>query len=68
MYGHEQRYLFGFPRRTILSGFAGLVGTWPMPTHGKTEFSLGFTPVFLDNDIKLLSLLQRYLGQQLDSR
>jgi phosphonate transport system substrate-binding protein len=66
MCGHEQRYLFGFSRRTILYGFAGLVGTWPVPTHGKAEFSLGFTPVFLDNDMRLLSLLQRYLGQQLD--
>jgi phosphonate transport system substrate-binding protein len=66
MCGHEQRHLFGLSRRTILCGFAGLVGTWPVPTHGKAEFSLGFTPVFLDNDMRLLSLLQRYLGQQLD--
>ena len=64
--GHGQRHLFGFSRRTILCGFAGLVGTWPVPSHGKAEFSLGFTPVFLDTDMKLLSLLQRYLGRQLD--
>ena len=73
MCGHEQRHLFRFSRRTILCGFAGLSGharraggTWPVPTHGKAEFSLGLTPVFLDNDMRLLSLLQRYLGQQLD--
>jgi len=64
--GREQRHLFGFSRRTILCGFAAVVGTWPVPTDGKAELSLGLTPVFLDNDMKLLSLLQRYLGQQFD--
>jgi len=63
---HEQRHIFGFSRRTILCSFAGLVGTWPVPTNGKAELSLGLTPVFLDNDMKLLLLLQRYLSQQLD--
>jgi phosphonate transport system substrate-binding protein len=63
--GHCQRHPFGLSRRTILSGFAGLAAASPAPAHDKPEFTLGITPVFLDNDMRLLSLLQRYLTEQL---
>jgi phosphonate transport system substrate-binding protein len=61
-----QRYPFGLSRRMIISGLAGFAGAWPAPTHGKAEFSLGVTPVFVDDDMRLLSLLQSYLAQQLE--
>jgi phosphonate transport system substrate-binding protein len=64
--GHRQRHPFGLSRRTILSGFAGLAVVPPAPTYGKAEFNLGVTPVFLDNDMRLLSLLQSYLTEQLE--
>ena len=64
--GHRQRQLLRLSRRTILRDFAGLVAAWPAPADGEAEFSLGLTPVFLDNDMNLLSLLQKYLAQQLD--
>jgi phosphonate transport system substrate-binding protein len=37
-----------------------------VPANGEVEFSLGLTPIFLDSDMRLLSLLQRYLGQRLE--
>lgn len=66
MLSDHREHLFGLSRRMILSGFAGLAGACPALAHGKTEFSLGLTSVFLDNDMRLLSLLQRYLAQQLE--
>jgi phosphonate transport system substrate-binding protein len=62
----HREHSFGLSRRTILSGFAGLAGVCPAVAHGKAEVSLGLTSVFLDNDMRLLSLLQRYLAQQLE--
>jgi phosphonate transport system substrate-binding protein len=53
-------------RRTILSGFAALAAASTPPAHGKAEFNLGVTPVFLDNDVRLLSLVQSYLTEQLE--
>ena len=64
--GHGQRQLLRLSRRTILRDFAGLVAAWPAPAYGEAEFTLGLTPVFLDSDMNLLSLLQKYLAQQLD--
>jgi phosphonate transport system substrate-binding protein len=64
--GHRQRHLFRLSRRRTLCGFAGLVATWPVPAGGVASFSLGLTPVFLDNNMPLLSLLQEYLSQRLD--
>ena len=64
--GHEQRHRFWVSRRIILCSLAGLMGALPTPADGEAEFSFGVTPVFLDNDMKLLSLLQRYLALQLD--
>jgi phosphonate transport system substrate-binding protein len=64
--GRGQRRVFRPSRRTILSGFGGLVGAWPPAAVGEAEVGLGLTAVVLDNDMKLSSLLQRYLVQQLD--
>jgi phosphonate transport system substrate-binding protein len=64
--GHRRRHRFWMSRRTVLCGFAGLVGTPAVTADGEAEFSLGLTPVLLDNDMEFLSLLQRYLAQQLD--
>src|SRR5262245_44877269 len=53
-------------RREVLCGVAGLAGASALPKDRETAFSLGLTPVFLDDDMALLSLLQKYLQQQLE--
>jgi phosphonate transport system substrate-binding protein len=52
----------GISRRELLAGFAGLV---PASSLG-LDFSFGLTPVVLDSDMRLLTLLQRYLMRQLE--
>lgn len=44
---------------------AGVVATSAVRANGVSSFSLGLTPVFLDNNMRLLSLLQEYLSQRL---
>jgi phosphonate transport system substrate-binding protein len=66
MCGHRQRHLFRPSRRTILSGMARVVGASAVRANGVSSFSLGLTPVFLDNNMRLLSLLQEYLSRRLD--
>jgi phosphonate transport system substrate-binding protein len=65
-YGHRDRHRFWTSRRAILWGVAGLVGASAARASNEASFSLGITPVFLDDDIPLLSLLQEYLSQRLD--
>jgi phosphonate transport system substrate-binding protein len=65
-YGHRDRHRFWTSRRAILCGFAGVVGASVARANGEASFSFGLTPVFLDNNMPLLSLLQEYLSQQLD--
>ena len=50
----------------MLCGFTALVRQSPFPGSNEIGFSFGLTPVFLDNNMPLLSLLQEYLSQQLD--
>jgi phosphonate transport system substrate-binding protein len=50
----------------VLCGFTALVRQSPFPGSNEIGFSFGLTPVFLDNNMPLLSLLQEYLSQQLD--
>jgi phosphate/phosphite/phosphonate ABC transporter binding protein len=52
-------------RRSILGGLAALMGAPASANAGEESFSFGLTPVFLDNDMTLLSLIQAYLAQQL---
>jgi phosphonate transport system substrate-binding protein len=52
-------------RRKILYGLAALLAAPALAKAGEESFSFGLTPVFLDNDMTLLSLLQAYLAQQL---
>jgi phosphonate transport system substrate-binding protein len=52
-------------RRAVLCGLAGIMGAPALAKAGSDSFSFGLTPVFLDNDMTLLSLLQAYLAQQL---
>ncbi len=52
-------------RRKILCGLAALLAAPALAKAGEESFSFGLTPVFLDNDMTLLSLLQAYLAQQL---
>lgn len=66
LYGHGRRQRFSTSRRAILCGFAGLAGASAVPANGEAVFSFGVTPVFLDNDITLLPLLQEYLARQLE--
>jgi phosphonate transport system substrate-binding protein len=50
----------------MICGFAGLIGVSSVSMGDDSEFHFGITPVFLDDDLRLLSVLQRYLAQQLD--
>jgi len=52
-------------RRKILYGLTGIMAAPALATAADESFSFGLTPVFLDNDMNLLSLLQAYLAQQL---
>jgi phosphonate transport system substrate-binding protein len=52
-------------RRKVLYGLTALLSAPAVAKAGEESFSLGLTPVFLDNDMTLLSLLQAYLAQQL---
>jgi phosphonate transport system substrate-binding protein len=52
-------------RRKILYGLTALLAVPALAKAGEESFSFGLTPVFLDNDMTLLSLLQAYLAQQL---
>jgi ABC-type phosphate/phosphonate transport system substrate-binding protein len=63
-YIHRSSQRFWTSRRAILCGFAGLAGASAVPANGEAEFSFGLTPVFLDNNMTLLSLLHEYLAQQ----
>jgi phosphonate transport system substrate-binding protein len=63
--GGELRRWHRISRREVLYGLAGIMGTPALARAGSESFSLGLTPVFLDNDMTLLSLLQAYLAQQL---
>jgi len=66
LYRGGQRLSFRVSRRAIVGGFAGLALVKLVPAHGETGFRFGLAPGFIDNDMDLLSLLQKYLTQQLD--
>lgn len=54
-------------RRDLLVGFAAAVLSRAGRAAAATDaFSFGLTPLFLDNDIELLSLLERYLTRRLE--
>jgi phosphonate transport system substrate-binding protein len=66
IYRNGRRHQFHLSRRAVLCGFTALVRQSPFPGSNEIGFSFGLTPVFLDNNMPLLSLLQEYLSQQLD--
>jgi phosphonate transport system substrate-binding protein len=54
-------------RRSILLGAAAAAAMGGLRTAGAAEtFSFGLTPVFLDNDIELRSMMERYMTRRLD--
>ena len=54
-------------RRDLLVGFAAAVLARAGRAAAATDaFSFGLTPLFLDNDIELLSLLERYMTRRLE--
>ncbi len=53
-------------RRSILSGGLALAAIAAIPVSAAESCSFGLTPVFLDNDIELLSMLEKYLTQKLE--
>jgi phosphonate transport system substrate-binding protein len=65
---HDRRHLFRSSRRTIVCGFASLVVAPSASMGVGAEFDFGITPVFLDNKMELLSVLQRYLAEQLNQQ
>jgi phosphonate transport system substrate-binding protein len=65
-------YMSGAPRvvcgrRSLLAAIT-LAATLRLPSAACAAdgFSFGLTPLFLDNDIELLSMLKQYLAKQLD--
>jgi len=56
---------FWMPRRTFLGGIVGAVAALPVLARAADSFNFGLTPVFLDSDIELLSMLNTYLAQKL---
>ena len=53
-------------RRTLLGAIAAALAGIAVPLRAAETVSFGLTPVFLDSDIKLLSMLQSYLEQRLE--
>jgi phosphonate transport system substrate-binding protein len=53
------------PRRGVLFGALGLLSSVPEVEAGQ-PVRFGLTPVFLDSDLELLSVLGRYLSSRLD--
>lgn len=54
-------------RRSLLAGGAAASIFGGSPAASATEtFTFGLTPLFLDNDIELLSMLERYLATRLE--
>lgn len=64
--GHEDRHRLSASRRAILCGLAALASAAAVPAKGEATFSFGLTPVLLDNDMRLVSLLQKYLVRKLE--
>lgn len=52
-------------RRSLLLGLGAAAAFGPARASAAETFSFGLTPVFLDNDIELLSMLERYLTRRL---
>ncbi|HEV2549434.1 MAG TPA: PhnD/SsuA/transferrin family substrate-binding protein [Stellaceae bacterium] len=61
---------FGFERPTRRAFVVGAAATAVVgvtaSSRGADSFSFGLTPLFLDNDIALLSMLERYLTRRLE--
>jgi phosphonate transport system substrate-binding protein len=54
-------------RRSILLGTAAASVSSILPAAGTSEgFNFGLTPLFLDNDIELLAMVERYLTKRLE--
>jgi phosphonate transport system substrate-binding protein len=66
LYGDAHRRQRYFSRRALLCSFVGLLGASARAAKGQEGFSFGLTPVVLDKDRKLLTLLQTYLTTQLE--
>lgn len=66
IYRNGHRHPLHLPRRAVLCGFGGLVTASLCSRSNEMGFSFGLTPILLDNDMRLLTLLQRYLVQQLE--
>jgi phosphonate transport system substrate-binding protein len=56
---------FAITRRRLLLGLGAAATLGPACASAAETFSFGLTPVFLDNDIELLSMLERYLTGRL---
>ena len=54
-------------RRAIIGGLAAIAANRAKFSYGEAPtFSFGLTPVFLDNDIELLAMLERYMTERLN--
>jgi len=53
-------------RRSFLGKLAVLAAIFPIQSRASEVFNFGLTPVFLDSDVELLSMLRSYLTQKLN--
>jgi phosphonate transport system substrate-binding protein len=60
------RHQLPLQRRAVLYSFTGLVAELAFIRSDEIGFSFGLTSVFLDNDMRFLTLLQRYLMRRLE--
>src|SRR5215470_18360418 len=65
LHGGEPRRRHLISRRKMLCCLGGFVGAPALAKAGEEHFRFGLSPVFLDNDMTLLSLLQAYFAQHL---
>ena len=53
-------------RRAVLASCTGISTGLSFIENSEAGFSFGLTPIFLDNDMRFLTLLQRYLTRRLE--
>ena len=62
---HLDRLVHPISRRLFLGGIAA-AAAMPASANASDSFNFGLTPVFLDSDVELLSMLSKYLVRELD--
>src|SRR5947209_7242494 len=66
MYRDADRHRIVVSRRAFLVSFTEISTGSPFIRSSEADVSFGLTPVFLDDDMRFLTLFQRYLTRQLE--